>query len=81
MYMSSSSSNSIPVSRTEFMRLISRIEQLEAEISMFRKWMEKACKSNILEMDGEDKSDDEIVIEFSKSHKKLLTKKHPSNTQ
>jgi hypothetical protein len=70
--------SSIPVSRTEFMKLISRIEHLEAEISLFRNWMEKKydagndhaeSKTAQIEQTDEDDSENE---NSSTSGKRLL---------
>jgi len=82
---------SIPVSRTEFMKLISRIEQLEAEVSLLRNYLAKAPQSSDNGSIGklsqfsdskDSESDSETVTEVSvsssKSHKRLLTTKKPS---
>lgn len=84
---------SIPVSRAEFMKLVSRIEQLEAEISLFRNWMEKKCgdgkaevknKKESSRIDDENDSKDEEKVETSLSsasgsHKRLLGKTSRAN--
>lgn len=84
---------SIPVTRSEFMKLVSRIEQLEAEISLFRNWMEKKFEDRKIEakdkkersrVDDEDDSKDEEKVEplpssASGSHKRLLGKTSRAN--
>lgn len=82
---------SIPVSRAEFMKLISRMEQLEAEVSLLRNWMSKTCKNDddqpgkLSQVADAEESDDEKISEkpgpsVDKSHKRLLAvKKTPTS--
>jgi hypothetical protein len=74
-------SASIPVSKAEFMKLISRIEHLEAEISLFRNWIEKKYKagndhaeSKITKIEQADEDDSENE-NSSSSYKRLLAGK------
>jgi len=82
---------SIPVSRAEFMKLISRMEQLEAEVSLLRNYLAKTQssgsggsteKSSHLSDSKDSESESETVAEIpvasNKSHKRLLVAKKPS---
>lgn len=77
---------SIPVSRTEFMKLISRVEQLEAEVSLLRNRLGKENNEDRSEKSHEsEESDDEKTMNVStplpdKSHRRLLTTKRPQTT-